>query len=183
MVVGVNVFDGTCFRPQSEQPSALQALQRRLDLRAILGKSRPVKHDSIISFKHLRREVFSEFEHAEVLAGIKVRPAYTLSVSEHENVAFFLPPANEVCEGYVFTGVCLSTGRGVSAPLHAGIHTHPGTRGRHPPGQTHPPSACWDTINKRAQLIFATTFNRTLNGSGIRCENDVVSALAFAQCE
>ena len=22
----------------------------------------------------------------------------------------FLPPANEVCEGYVFTGVCLSTG-------------------------------------------------------------------------
>ena len=24
----------------------------------------------------------------------------------------FLPPANEVCEGYVFTGVCLSTGEG-----------------------------------------------------------------------
>ena len=24
----------------------------------------------------------------------------------------FLPPANEVCEGYVFTGVCLSTGGG-----------------------------------------------------------------------
>ena len=23
---------------------------------------------------------------------------------------YFLPPANEVCEGYVFTGVCLSTG-------------------------------------------------------------------------
>ena len=23
---------------------------------------------------------------------------------------WFLPPANEVCEGYVFTGVCLSTG-------------------------------------------------------------------------
>ena len=22
----------------------------------------------------------------------------------------FLPPANEVCEGYVFTGVCMSTG-------------------------------------------------------------------------
>ena len=26
----------------------------------------------------------------------------------------FLPPANEVCEGYVFTGVCLSTGGGGS---------------------------------------------------------------------
>ena len=24
----------------------------------------------------------------------------------------FLPPANKVCEGYVFTGVCLSTGGG-----------------------------------------------------------------------
>ena len=26
------------------------------------------------------------------------------------NVMLYLPPANEVCEGYVFTGVCLSTG-------------------------------------------------------------------------
>ena len=25
-------------------------------------------------------------------------------------IVLFLPPANEVCEGYVFTGVCLSTG-------------------------------------------------------------------------
>ena len=25
---------------------------------------------------------------------------------------FILPPANEVCEGYVFTGVCLSSGKG-----------------------------------------------------------------------
>ena len=31
-----------------------------------------------------------------------------------------LPPANEVREGYVFTG---PQGWGVSAPLHAGIHT------------------------------------------------------------
>ena len=47
-----------------------------------------------------------------------------------------LPPTNEVCEGYVFTGVCMSTG-GVSAPLHAGIHP-PGPdppRSRHPPPQ------------------------------------------------
>ena len=26
------------------------------------------------------------------------------------NVMSYLPPANEVCEGYVFTGVCLFTG-------------------------------------------------------------------------
>ena len=61
-----------------------------------------------------------------------------------------LPPANEVCEGYVFIGVCLSTG-GVSAPLHAGTHTLPLSRYTplsrftprqvHPPGQTPPSSA------------------------------------------
>ena len=59
----------------------------------------------------------------------------------------YLLPANEVCEGYVFTGVCLSTGRGsvsknalgsgVSAqggvPM-GGVCLGPGTRGRHPPG-------------------------------------------------
>ena len=42
----------------------------------------------------------------------------------------FLPPANEVCEGYVFTGVCLSTGglcpkgslfRGVSVQRGGGL--------------------------------------------------------------
>ena len=68
-----------------------------------------------------------------------------------------LPTTNEVCEGYVFTGVCLSTGGGVSASLHAGIHP---PLGRHPPGR-HPPtrgrhplcSACWDTVNKRAARI------------------------------
>ena len=31
----------------------------------------------------------------------------------------FLPPANEVCEGYVFTGVCLSTG-GACMVAHRG---------------------------------------------------------------
>ena len=57
--------------------------------------------------------------------------------------------------------------RGVSAPLHAGIHppgqttpgqTPPGQTtpmGRHPPGKTHPPlhSACWDTGNKQVVRI------------------------------
>ena len=33
----------------------------------------------------------------------------------------FLPPANEVCEGYVFTGVCLSTGGG---GMHGGGGGH-----------------------------------------------------------
>ena len=65
--------------------------------------------------------------------------------------SIFLPPANEGCEGYVFTGVCLSTGRGegvwVSASCPRGVSTTP------PPpwadttlwADTPLPSACWDT--------------------------------------
>ena len=52
--------------------------------------------------------------------------------------------------------------RGVSAPLHARIHSPPGSEADtprqtpppwadNPPGQTTPlRSACWDTVNKRA---------------------------------
>ena len=47
-------------------------------------------------------------------------------------VVYLLPPANEVCEGYVFTDVCLSMG---------GCGSHPPGRhplGRYPPWQTPP---------------------------------------------
>ena len=57
------------------------------------------------------------------------RPTYT-RLCVH-GFGSYLPPANEVCEGYVFTGVCLSTRVGVYAPLHAGINP----LGRHPPVQ------------------------------------------------
>ena len=33
---------------------------------------------------------------------------------EGDFITHLLPPANEVCKGYVFTGVCLSTGGGVA---------------------------------------------------------------------
>ena len=59
-----------------------------------------------------------------------------------------LPPANEVCEGYAFTGVCLSTG-GVcpiacwdppQADTPQQVHPPGQTPPRqvHPPGQVHP---------------------------------------------
>ena len=48
----------------------------------------------------------------------------------------FLPSANEVCEGYVFTRVFHSFHGGGSASVHAGI---PHFRSRHPPGA--PPRA------------------------------------------
>ena len=44
-------------------------------------------------------------------------------------------PANEVCEGCVFTSVCHSVhGGGGSVSVHAGIHP----TGQTPPGQTNP---------------------------------------------
>ena len=46
----------------------------------------------------------------------------------------YLPPANEVCEGYVFTSVCPQEG---SASVHAGIADPPGTR--HTPLEQTPP--------------------------------------------
>ena len=58
-------------------------------------------------------------------------PYLSIKVSNGFEKPLLLPPANEVCEGYVFTGVCLSTG-GVSAPLHAGIHP-PGPKADTPP--------------------------------------------------
>ena len=63
----------------------------------------------------------------------------------------FLPPATKLGQGYVFTGVCDSVHRGVSASVHAGIpptrpntpwSRHPpraDTPGADPPGSRHPP--------------------------------------------
>ena len=81
---------------------------------------------------------------------------------------YLIAPANEVCEGYNFTGVCLSTGevchthtpqdqRQTPPPRHTPPRQTP-LLGRHPPGQssptqTPPPSACWDIVNKRAVRI------------------------------
>ena len=65
------------------------------------------------------------------------------------NALAFLPPANEVCEGYVFTPVCHSVHRAVSASVHAGIHTPweqtspqeqtPATPSADTPRSRHPP--------------------------------------------
>ena len=43
-----------------------------------------------------------------------------LLYSQDSSASSLLPPANEVCEGYVFTRVCLSAGRGVSRPKPRG---------------------------------------------------------------
>ena len=67
----------------------------------------------------------------------------------HEETIPFLPPATKLRQGNVLTPVCHSVhGGGVSATPPC----------RHPPAQcmlgyTPPPSACWDTVNKRAVRI------------------------------
>ena len=88
-----------------------------------------------------------------------------------------LPPANEVSEGYVFTGVYLSTGGGVSAPLHAGIHIPQDQRQTPPwdqtpprtdtPGQqaggTHPTGMHTCLCDKNTTVISKNTIYFTLN--------------------
>ena len=79
-------------------------------------------------------------------------------------------PQRSCGQGYVFTRVCDSVKRGVSASVHAGIPTLPGgrhppgadtppwsrhpPRSRHPPGADTPPSRLRDTVNERPVRIL-----------------------------
>ena len=58
-----------------------------------------------------------------------------------------LPPANEVCEGYVFTGVCLSTGG-----VHDGGHAWQG--GMHGRGVCMVWQILWDMVNEQVVRIL-----------------------------
>ena len=86
------------------------------------------------------------------------------SMITHFSIVKYLPPATKLWLGNVFTPVCQSfrsqgwclplEGLGVWPPL--GQTNPPGQAppGRYPPGQRPPlPSACWDTVNKRAVRI------------------------------
>ena len=71
------------------------------------------------------------------LRGRYTKQACTKRCNVEICVNTFLPPTNEVCEGYVFTPVCQSfCSQGVFASVHAGIHT-PTSGSRYPP----PPGA------------------------------------------
>ena len=87
----------------------------------------------------------------------------------------YLPPANEVCEGYVFTCVCQSfCSQGGGVCLSACLDTPPGTDPpRHPPGTppahpalTHPSGkpprrrACWEIWSMRGR--YASYWNAIL---------------------
>ena len=97
-----------------------------------------------------------------------------------------LPPANEVCEGYVFTGVCLSTGDGGGGclllvpgrclPLVVGRgylpHTPLGRPGQTPPGR-HPPGRYPPGRHPQADTphprILRDTVNKWAVGIPLEC--------------
>ncbi|CAG5135355.1 unnamed protein product [Candidula unifasciata] len=58
-------------RPSIDDPGPLTALTQGLKLSTILGKARPISHDSIVSFTQLRQEILSQFLHSEQVAGVK----------------------------------------------------------------------------------------------------------------
>ena len=58
-----------------------------------------------------------------------------------------LPPANEVCEGYVFTGVCLSTG-GTILGNHSATHLVRHTLSYRPPLDRHLADTPWEDTSE-----------------------------------
>ncbi|GFO43144.1 twinkle protein, mitochondrial [Plakobranchus ocellatus] len=66
-------------RPSTHEPGPFTALTQGLRLSSILTKSRPITHESIVSFSHLRHEILSQLMHTEQVAGVKWRRFGTLN--------------------------------------------------------------------------------------------------------
>ena len=84
------------------------------------------------------------------LSGENFLAQKSVASTMYETWSCSLPPANEVCEGYVFTGVCLSTREGSASGGSAsrrGVCIQGGL-GRPPPSDT------VDTVNGRAVHIL-----------------------------
>ena len=67
-----------------------------------------------------------------------------ISLEPFSAITSLLPPPNEVCEGYVFTGVCLSTGSvadtpWADTPRQTPLQADTPPPGRHPLGRSTPP--------------------------------------------
>ncbi|XP_044144387.1 twinkle protein, mitochondrial [Bufo gargarizans] len=58
-------------RPGDTQPSPLKAFNLGLNLNKLIKASLPASHKSIISFRQLRSDVFSQLENTEQVAGVK----------------------------------------------------------------------------------------------------------------
>ena len=108
-----------------------------VSLRLIAGWHRPENtHKKVSLTFHHASNFLSEGPHPYYRANIHPPPPITGILPTQ-----FLPPATKLRHGNVFTPVCHSVHRGVSATP---------TPGRHPPLC----SACWDMVNKRAVCIL-----------------------------
>lgn len=58
-------------QPGDQQPGPLEALNRGISLAKVLQSALPASHKSIVSFRQLRDEVFSELANVEQVAGVK----------------------------------------------------------------------------------------------------------------
>ncbi|XP_068111391.1 twinkle mtDNA helicase [Hyperolius riggenbachi] len=67
----LNVKRCSMIQPGDQQPSPMRALNLGMNLSKMLKKPLPASHKSIISFQHLRDEVFGQLENVEQIAGIK----------------------------------------------------------------------------------------------------------------
>ena len=85
---------------------------------------------------HLLRSPSTQSEVVGYLGAVVVKGPSNVSTTFWT----YLPPANEVCEGYVFTSVCQSfcSQGGVPAQVHTPRQLHPLT-GTPPTGQVRPP--------------------------------------------
>ena len=123
-------------------------------------------HTSVCGLFHPQRGSESSCNNSAktlvILFSLKTMESLQIEVATHFQVIPLLPPANEVCEGYVFTRVCLSMGDG----------------GRYPPQKVHPPgrytprsSACWEiraTSGRYASYWNAFLFSMRTESLGHR---------------
>ena len=61
-----------------DEPGPFTALLQGLKLSHILKMSRPMSHESIVNFSHLRQEVLNQLLHSDQVAGVKVTVGNTL---------------------------------------------------------------------------------------------------------
>ena len=119
-------------------------------------------------------------------------------IKQNMCIESYLPPANEVCEGYVFTCVCHSVHReGVYLSACWDTTNPPPSETRHPPGSRHPPgtrhplgadtqppgtrhprsSACWEIRStSRRYVSYWNTILLISSNTQLKCTDIYVSS-------
>ena len=148
-------------------PAAQGAVERKtLDSsknRKKSGRDRPGVHKELVRMSENIDFMYNEAESPKKSFPHALQQELSLELSLDSDSSTFhrinaagellLPSANEVCEGYVFTPVCLSVHRGGLSQCILGYHHHPPPPGtRHcPPGPGTPPP-----LREQRRLLLRT---------------------------